>query len=178
MSVCLCYKGVGQTDTKKEEEMVTSKQITANRKNAQKSTGPITIQGRAVVAQNAVKHGILSSQVLINQEEREIYEDFRESMLQNLLPRGNLESFLADRVISTAWRLRRIVHVETLIFEKEKSDYFNDYSYREVFSGTSSVSMAVLSRYERSLENSLYHALRELRTLQEQGAAEILTVVS
>lgn len=158
--------------------MTTTKQIEANRKNAKKSTGPISIQGRAVVAQNAVKHGIFSSQVLINQEEREVYEDFRESILQNLFPRGNLESFLADRVISTAWRLRRIVHVETLIFEKEKSDYFNDYSYREVFSGSSSASMVVLSRYERSLENSLYRALKELRTLQEQSGDEILAVIS
>jgi hypothetical protein len=158
--------------------MTTIKQIEANQKNAQKSTGPVSIQGRAVVAQNAVKHGILSSQVLINQEEREVYEDFRESILQNLFPRGNLESFLADRVISTAWRLRRIVHVETLIFEKEKSDYFNDYSYREVFSGSLSASMVVLSRYERSLENSLYRALKELRTLQEQSGDEILAVIS
>lgn len=158
--------------------MTTIKQIEANRKNAKKSTGPVSIQGRAIVAQNAVKHGILSSQVLINQDEREVYEDFREGILQNLFPRGNLESFLADRVISTAWRLRRVVHVETLIFEKEKSDYFNDYSYREVFGGSSSASMVVLSRYERSLENSLYRALKELRTLQEQSGDEILAVVS
>ena len=158
--------------------MSSHKQIAANRVNSLKSTGPNSIQGKAIVSQNAVKHGILSCQVLINQEEREVYEDFRESMLQNLFPRGNLESFLADRVISTAWRLRRIVHVETLIFEKEKSDFFNDYSYREVFNGTSSVGMGVLSRYERSLENSLYRALKELRTLQEQSGNEILTVVS
>ena len=38
--------------------MSTQPQILANRLNAQKSTGPQTPQGKAVVSQNALKHGL------------------------------------------------------------------------------------------------------------------------
>jgi hypothetical protein len=40
--------------------MATEKQINANRKNAQKSTGPKTAEGKAAVSQNAVKHGLFT----------------------------------------------------------------------------------------------------------------------
>ena len=38
--------------------MTTQKLIEANRRNALKSTGPITPSGRAAVSQNAIKHGL------------------------------------------------------------------------------------------------------------------------
>ena len=41
------------------------KQVAANRRNAQKSTGPRTAAGRAVSKVNALKHGILSTQMLV-----------------------------------------------------------------------------------------------------------------
>jgi len=153
--------------------MTTLKQIKANRKNARKSTGPISVHGKAVVAKNAIKHGILSTHVFIEEDERVIYEEFRDDMLKSLGPRGNFENFLADRVISAAWRLRSIVHIETLMFQKGKSDYFNDYSYRGIFMDASATNMAILSRYERSLENALYRAVKELKSLQEEEEIEV-----
>ena len=42
------------------------KQIAANRRNAQKSTGPRTPEGRAVSKMNALKHGIFSKEVLVS----------------------------------------------------------------------------------------------------------------
>jgi hypothetical protein len=38
------------------------KQVVANQRNAQKSTGPKTANGRAVSKMNALKHGILSKE--------------------------------------------------------------------------------------------------------------------
>lgn len=38
--------------------MTSHKQIIANRGNALKSTGPPTGEGKAIVCQNAIKHGI------------------------------------------------------------------------------------------------------------------------
>ena len=44
--------------------MVTEKQLTANRQNALKSTGPRTIDGKAKASKNAITHGLLGSEVL------------------------------------------------------------------------------------------------------------------
>ena len=42
------------------EPMATDRQIEANRKNAEKSCGPRTSEGKAKVAMNALKHGLLA----------------------------------------------------------------------------------------------------------------------
>ena len=42
------------------------KQIQANRDNAQKSTGPKTDEGKAIVSQNNTKHGLYSKDIIIN----------------------------------------------------------------------------------------------------------------
>jgi hypothetical protein len=50
--------------------MSTEAQIKANRENAQKSTGPKTAEGKTVVSQNVVKHGLLSCQAAISGKPR------------------------------------------------------------------------------------------------------------
>src|SRR4051812_12604838 len=99
--------------------MASTKQIEANRKNALNSTGPITPAGKAVVSTNAIKHGILSSKTLVPGEEPFEFLLFAGRMLENLKPEGELEKWLADKLISNGWRLRRVVEIDALLF-KEK----------------------------------------------------------
>ena len=44
--------------------MATKAQTKANQQNAQKSTGPQTAEGKNVVSQNAVKHGLFTDSVI------------------------------------------------------------------------------------------------------------------
>ncbi|HSV98536.1 MAG TPA: hypothetical protein VLI39_00075, partial [Sedimentisphaerales bacterium] len=87
--------------------MASVAQIQANRSNAQKSTGPRTAQGKAVASQNAVKHGLLAEQVVIRGEDAAQFDLYREGMLADLAPVGEIETMLAERAVSLAWRLRR-----------------------------------------------------------------------
>lgn len=62
--------------------MATPAQIAANRRKAQKSTGPKTPEGKQTVSQNAVRHGLLSTNVLLPGEDPEAYPRVRATMMK------------------------------------------------------------------------------------------------
>lgn len=146
--------------------MTTDRQLMANRLNVLKSTGPKTIEGKAIVCQNAVKHGILCKEVVLNKEEGFCFEEFRNGLLNQLQPLGDFEEFLVDRIISCAWKLRRVIHIETAIFLATTSSRIEKGSITQAFLGYQRQTMMILSRYETSIEKSLYKALTELNRLQ------------
>jgi hypothetical protein len=51
--------------------MTSDRKAEANRQNALKSTGPKTLEGKTAVRLNAVKHGLLSDQVLLPDEDED-----------------------------------------------------------------------------------------------------------
>ena len=87
--------------------MATQAQINANQKNAQKSTGPRTPEGKRAVSQNALKHGLFADQAVSRGESHAEYESLRQAMLAEWRPLGPTESMLAERIVSLSWRLRR-----------------------------------------------------------------------
>ncbi len=80
--------------------MTTQAQIEANRLNAQKSTGPVTPEGKTIASQNALKHGLLARRFLIDGTERGEFDRFRLRLLADLKPVGFMETVLADRIAS------------------------------------------------------------------------------
>ena len=96
--------------------MTSDKQLQANRKNALKSTGPKTPEGKAAVRQNALKHGLLSQDILLPGEDKAAFEELNETLRAELEPVGELENQLVDRIVATFWRLRRLERVEVGIF--------------------------------------------------------------
>ncbi len=92
--------------------MTSQKQIEANRRSALKSTGPKTLETKAIVSKNAVKHGLLSRHIVIEGESQAEFNDFRASLLGDLNPVGPLEQHLADRIVASFWRLNRVRRIE------------------------------------------------------------------
>ena len=86
--------------------MATKAQTKANKQNAQKSTGPQTAEGKNVVSQNAIKHGIFTDSVIKGENQAD-YEAYHDQFLAELSPVGMVETMLAERFISLTWRLRR-----------------------------------------------------------------------
>jgi hypothetical protein len=93
------------------------KQIAANRRNAQKSTGPKTPEGRAVAKMNALKHGILSKEVLVRgmyiKENGREFAALHQRFWETLMPVGPMEEMLVDQIVTTHWRLRRALKAES-----------------------------------------------------------------
>ncbi len=93
--------------------MTPTKQQRANRRNAQKSTGPKTAGGKAKVRQNAVKHGLFARMpVLPKFESEEEWQEHLRLVLAELQPVGHLESALATRIATLLWRLQRVARYE------------------------------------------------------------------
>ena len=78
--------------------MATEAQVTANRLNATKSTGPCTAEGKAVVAQNAIKHGLLARQHVVLGEDPQQFEHDRRQWLEEFQPAGYAETKLVERI--------------------------------------------------------------------------------
>src|SRR4028118_664800 len=99
--------------------MASDKQIQANRRNAQRSTGPKTPEGKDAVRLNATKHGLRSQEVLLPGEDGEALKELDENLRAELQPVGELENLLVDGIVAAHWRLRRLRRVEAGIFAWE-----------------------------------------------------------
>ena len=97
--------------------MSTEAQLLANRRNAQKSTGPRTDEGKAAVSQNALRHGLTASRDVISSESQDQFDLYRDQLLAELNPSGPVESMLAERIVALSWRLKRIGRIQNQAFD-------------------------------------------------------------
>jgi len=80
--------------------MTSDKKAEANRRNALKSTGPKTPEGKSAVRHNALKHGLLSQESLLPGEDAAALKELGEHLTDELRPVGELERLLVDRIIA------------------------------------------------------------------------------
>ena len=100
----------------RKPKAMTPAQLAANRRNAQKSSGPRSAEGRAKSKLNALKHGLLSQEVLVRGkhacESRREFQKLAEQILADLDPVGAVECLLVDQIVTAYWRLRRVLRAE------------------------------------------------------------------
>jgi hypothetical protein len=145
--------------------MTTTIQIEANRRNSKQSTGPKTIVGKYTASRNALKHGILSGDLIIMEEKRHDLETLRLGIYQTLCPEGAIEELLVEKISNAIWRIRRLTKAEGE-FLSDLGSSFGDSCLTLGFRGSNGSGLQVLSRYEASLERSFYRALHELQRIQ------------
>ena len=96
--------------------MASAKKVVANRRNARRSTGPRTAEGKAASARNALRHGILSRSPVIPEVESEAeWQEHLNAVASALAPEGYMEHTLARRIALQTWRLERVRRYETAI---------------------------------------------------------------
>jgi hypothetical protein len=105
--------------------MTSLKQIEANRRNALKSTGPRTAEGKLRSRQNAVRHGLTAQTVITALENAADYERFELSIMADYQPDSAIQRELVVRLASVLWRLRRSTLIETGLFEMQGELYRN-----------------------------------------------------
>jgi len=97
--------------------LLSEKQIEANRRNALKSTGPITPEGKERSRCNAVRHGLTAETVIGSLEDAEDYEAFEAAVIADYYGDTAVERELILRLASILWRLRRSTAIESALFE-------------------------------------------------------------
>ena len=156
--------------------MTTEKQIDANRENG-KLGGVKTEEGKAVSRFNAIKHGLLSKEVLLESEDEKTLIEMGKHMREELEPKTELEFVLVDRITANVWRLRRVMQMEREMMVKSQENMFggdihklghtlthHDIAHNDIY--------GKIIRYETSIERGIYKALHELQRIQAARSGE------
>ena len=70
---------------------MSEKKLASNRSNARKSTGPCSVAGKQKVSQNATRHSILSTDLVLENESREEFDLLLGMLQQEMSPVGLIE---------------------------------------------------------------------------------------
>ena len=127
--------------------MTTQKQVQANRRNAHRSTGPRTIDGKTKSSKNAIKHALLSKDLVVPGEKPSEYQTFRQSLIDAFRPEGSMELLLVEKIVNFAWRQRRAIQAESLFFHNGLSCQWDQKSLDGLFRGSDGVCLQNLTRY-------------------------------
>jgi hypothetical protein len=159
--------------------MATDAQIAANRRNAQKSTGPRTPEGKARSCRNHLIHG-LTAKGLLPGEDPETLAALQQSFHDQFHPQGPVEEILVERMAISYFRLGRFTGVEADLLQRDPGeDSAPDWNserrpYPQITENFTSYARRLLNlgQYEARLERSFDRALRELLHLQSFRAKQ------
>src|SRR5215467_5387123 len=166
--------------------MATDKQIEANRRNAQKSTGPRTEEGRAAVRFNSLTHGLTATSLCLPGDDPEALEAHLATYHADYRPTTQAEADLIFQMAMASWRLRRFRQVEAAFFAFELKDhkrYIDEYhpglnedgkiacilGHEDNIRATANLGR-YLAQFERSFRTALQQLLRIRKQAEKQPA--------
>jgi len=97
--------------------MATINQIRANRRNAQKSTGPKSPAGKERVRFNALVHGLRAESTVIPGEDRAKFDQLLERLSAAWIPQDDMEKTLIEQIAVNQWKLSRLDQSEARFYE-------------------------------------------------------------
>jgi hypothetical protein len=144
--------------------MASAAQIAANRKNAQKSTGPVTPEGKAKASRNSIRHGILSRVIPMDALG---YRELLDGLYTSLTPQNELQRMMVDQIAITTMRLRRIWGAEqNYLYTKAGWQDGPDSNQATVHNFLEVPTAVTYLRYESMLNRLLNRLLRQYRAIR------------
>jgi len=155
--------------------MSTHAQITANQKNATRSTGPRTPEGKAISSQNAVRHGLAAGFRLLPGEDTAAYEQLMQSYEDEFDPQSDHEAFLVTQLVQSRWKIDRIDRLQSEAFDQMLATGTDATSTdAKILHGlNTSTLFDRLERYRAAAERTYHRAHRELTQLRRQHQAAV-----
>ncbi len=152
--------------------MATPAQITANRANAQKSTGPRSVEGKSASRFNAPKHGIDAASTVIPGEDPADYDALADDYHRDFHPQSPSESFHVDTMLRADWQKRRLERVEADLFRTLLAETPGASLAAALLSDSPAAKL--LARTQRQIaayERTWYRANTELRRARKHADA-------
>ena len=162
--------------------MTTNAQIKANRKNAKKSTGPRTEEGKSRISKNALKHGLLARDTVLPGEDPADFDKQLTALEADIQPANSLEFELVRQIADAQWRMRRLTRLETgflaaavdetrRYMEKRRPDELRPgYDGETLLLGTAMIertqAFVHLARYDGHLSRRFFRAVKQLSDLR------------
>jgi hypothetical protein len=158
--------------------MSSPKQIEANRRNAQKSTGPRSVDGKTAASRNALKSGIDANTQFLPGEKPANLESLAAEYYNRYRPTAPDARHLVDTLIANEWLLRRFRGIEVQVVKHEMTSAGSFLDGKNPVGHAYMHSDRALDRLQRrinSAERNYHRALKELQSLphgfQEAGSA-------
>ncbi len=98
---------------------MSEKKIQAARANGALSKGPVTPEGKARSAMNALKHGLRCRRVRLSNESEAVFQSLLDEYSAALQPVGPVERDLVREIAVTRWRLMRTWDIEAAMIDDE-----------------------------------------------------------
>jgi hypothetical protein len=154
--------------------MVSEKQLEANRRNAQKSTGPKTAEGKSNSSRNNLRHGLTGQISLLPTEDREAHDAFCNELIESFNPETPMELQLAQSIAEDSWRLNRARAIENNMFalghDHERREAQIALADAATFQ-TQANAFNLLSIYEQRINRNLQRNMKLLYDLQAERKA-------
>ena len=139
--------------------MTSFRQIEANRRNARKSTGPTSEEGKQRSRCNAVRHGLTAETVIGALEDAEDYKAFEAAIIADYDAQSAVERELVLRLASLLWRLRRATTIETGLFDIQADHLSGLRQPRQVRPGSREVVYALFGRADSAVSTAIQHRM-------------------
>jgi hypothetical protein len=144
--------------------MATEAQIAANHKNAQKSTGPTSAEGKAAVSRNRVSHGMTGKFSILSWEDPEQLDQLVASIYNEQKPTSDSERRLVESMIQHFWLMQRAISLQDQCLESETMGTpIGSYEDKR---------LGLYLRYQTTHERAYYKAMRELRNIRKETRKE------
>jgi hypothetical protein len=150
------------------------RRVAANRRNAQRSTGPRTARKRRA-SRNALKHGLCSPYACLEGECAATYATFVREVEEELQPRTPLQRSLIPHIANLMWRIDRLPQAQADMFQlelkrcaKRETLTASQVIARRFSANASDNGFLLLGRYERGLHNELHRLLARFDLMQRR----------
>jgi hypothetical protein len=168
--------------------MATDKQIQANRRNAQLSTGPKSKEALAQLSERARKHSLSGGHIVLPYEKAEDYDALRDDLYADYSPANTQECLLVDGIAQQQWKLQRANRLEVAQLTTQYNAAMHamktiaaQSAERTILDPDRALAMAisqdpsqllVIHRYISAIERSLHRFMLDLRIMQKERKRE------